>query len=200
MTLHSKAATDEVLDMFNQTLRDVQSITEQPEGPTDSDYEDDDYTSGGESTGTGRISGTVSEYGDETEVIDSTTNVESTEAKSISEWSDFTRSKHVPKVQPGQERMQEDTEVSIPEPAVDEVRTPVSPHPPQEYDIRYVPIPPEDIVAPTHPFRDMDQRQENRLPFMTPIVEMTESSIGMPSTRQWRDYFTAKTPSRSRDH
>ena len=36
------------------------------------------------------------------------------------------------------------------------------------------------------------------MPFMTPIVEKTESSIAVATARSQREYFAAKTPSRSR--
>ena len=62
---------------------------------------------------------------------------------------------------------------------------------------RYVPIPPEDYEPPTAQFRDMSMLPDRRLPFMTPIVEQTESSLGGTTIRtEKKDYFSAKTPSR----
>lgn len=66
MTLHTKEAMEEVYDLFNQTLSNMTEIAEETGSHVDSDDEDD-YTSGGESTTTGRISGATSEYGDDTQ-------------------------------------------------------------------------------------------------------------------------------------
>ncbi|KAL9614924.1 MAG: hypothetical protein Q9204_008804, partial [Flavoplaca sp. TL-2023a] len=57
MTLHTKAATDDILDIFNQPLRNMGPLSNQPDSAGESEFEDDDYTSAGESTGTGAISG-----------------------------------------------------------------------------------------------------------------------------------------------
>ncbi|KKY25289.1 putative checkpoint serine threonine-protein kinase bub1 [Phaeomoniella chlamydospora] len=226
MTFHSRAATDEIYSIFNQPLKceteaeDTVSVA----GDSDDDYEDDDYTSAGESTCTGRISGNTSEFGDETgnSAKLSTVNVEEdneniTLAESLgeggaSEWTEFT----VPKLERGQEDLTTDneaTESRIQETGTTnegmddkqeskELITPVSPetqevsHPP-----RYIPVPPEDQLPPKNPYRNPYQTAQNRLPFMTPIVEKTESSLA-PSTiatLQEKDYFTSKTPSRSKN-
>ena len=54
----TKAARDEVYDLFNQTLEgnDTTEVTEHGLSS------DDDYTSAGESTGTGHMSATTSEF------------------------------------------------------------------------------------------------------------------------------------------
>ncbi len=57
-------------------------------------------------------------------------------------------------------------------------------------------MPPVDYEAPTHPYRDASQASQNRLPFMTPIVEKTESSLAPSTIYQEKDYFNTKTPSR----
>ena len=204
MTLHTRAATDEVLDMFNQTLRDVASMTGPPESGPESDYEDDDYTSGGDSTGTGRISGNASEYGDETEVIASSNTgaeTEVTDVKSVSPWSEFTRSKHVPKLDGEDETVDEEASQQVPinQESQEEIVTPVMRIQEQHFETKFVPVPPEDVVAPTHPYRDIEQMNQSRLPFMTPIVERTEASVHLPSTHRQNDYFNSKTPSRRRN-
>src|SRR4051794_32152728 len=99
MTFHSKAATDEVYHMFNQPSR-RETVRE------DSDEDDDDYSTAGESTGTGRISGATSEFGDEDTMASAgTTGDENTrtgsQPDSVSPWSEFTASKHVPKIRGG---------------------------------------------------------------------------------------------------
>lgn len=67
MTLHTRAATDDILDLFNQPLRNLgRGISSaDAESGAESDYDEDEYTSAGESTGTGRISGATSEFGDD---------------------------------------------------------------------------------------------------------------------------------------
>ena len=248
MTFHSKAATDEVYSMFNQPAKRHRE---------DSEDEDEDYTSAGESTGTGRISATTSEVGDDTfaSTGNDTTGDENTrtgsQPDSVSPWSEFTASKHVPKVRPrprshlseeltsnlssSQNQTQSgpvsgfDTQAiaAIAGQRVDdlntqviaamagdfgeeeeeqnngeeELKTPVSPSP-KHVEIpnkpKYIPLPPIDYEpTPMRPWRDPAELAQNRLPFMTPIVEKTESSLA-PSTIFHQDRHSgAKTPSRS---
>ncbi|KAL5624732.1 hypothetical protein BROUX41_004792 [Berkeleyomyces rouxiae] len=56
---------------------------------------------------------------------------------------------------------------------------------------KFIPVPPEDYVPPTRPYRDPAVVANNRLPFMTPITERTEMSLDFQQTQ-------GKTPSRSR--
>jgi len=214
MTLHTKAATDDILDIFNQPLRNVDPMAGPADSAGESDYEDDDYASAGESTGTGRISGTTSEFGDTEADLKTVAEPENTSAAagSVSPWSDFTASKHVPKFHADEDEDEDATngteehsfvvlEDSAPiSDAKDEdidLVTPISPERENEHDRpRYVPIPPEDYEPPTRPYRDASQVSQNRLPFMTPIVEKTESSMGALTVREDKDYFNSKTPSR----
>ncbi|KAI9868646.1 MAG: hypothetical protein M1813_004496 [Trichoglossum hirsutum] len=200
MTFHTKAATDEIYSIFNQPLDDAGVQNEDPgEDTGDDDY--DDCTSGGESTGTGLIesrgtSRAASEIGDEDE------------AKSASEWSDFTSLKHTPiHDDDGEDSGVSDHEVgglgiltdgvatvSISE----ELVTPTSPKPESpQVRTKFVPIPPEDYEPPVRPNREHSKSSQNRLPFMTPIVERTESSLGMSTRNNTRSFTAAKTPSRS---
>jgi len=214
MTLHTKAATDDILDIFNQPLRNMDPMAGPADSAGESDYDDDDYTSAGESTGTGRISGT-SEFGDTEADIQTVANAEdiSAAAPSVSPWSDFTASKHVPNLDADEEENVDSTDrtdghgfVVLQDSAqiADDGRdddidliTPVSPkHENESNRPRYVPIPPEDYEPPLRPYKDAVQVSQNRLPFMTPIVEKTESSIGALTIREERDYFNSKTPSR----
>ena len=212
MTLHTKAATEDILDIFNQPLRNVDPMAGPDDSAGESDDDDDDYTSAGESTGTGRISGT-SEFGDTEPDIKDITAFDDTNnaAVSVSPWSEFTASKHVPNLETceleenGRNGSTTD-EILVLEDAVPtsdekdeqvDLMTPVSPE--QENESmrpRYVPIPPEDYEPPTRPYRDPSQASQNRLPFMTPIVEKTESSMGALTIREEKDYFNSKTPSR----
>ena len=188
-------------------------------GPADSagesDYDDDDYTSAGESTGTGRISGT-SEFGDTEADLKTGPQLEenTNPAPSVSPWSDFTASKHVPKLD-AEDLEDEDAtggtneegfivledSASIQDERDEDIDlvTPILPdYEPENEPLRprYVPIPPEDYEPPTRPYRDPSQASQNRLPFMTPIVEKTESSMGALTIREEKDYFNSKTPSR----
>ncbi|KAK4692560.1 hypothetical protein P7C71_g4673, partial [Lecanoromycetidae sp. Uapishka_2] len=214
MTLHTKAATDDILNIFNQPLRNVDPMAGPADSAGESDYEDDDYTSAGESTGTGRISGATSEFGDTEADLKSNPELVniSAAARSVSPWSDFTTSKHVPKLDADlidNENATNGTEdqgfVVLEDAAPVDVEqdedialvTPVSPECENELNRpRYVPIPPEDYEPPTRPYRDASQISQNRLPFMTPIVEKTESSMGALTIREEKDYFNSKTPSR----
>ena len=220
MTLHTRAATEDILDIFNQPLRNVDPIAGSVDSAGESDYDDDDYTSAGESTGTGRISGT-SEIGDTEADLNTAADLEISKdaAPSVSPWSDFTASKHVPKYD-GDGDGDDEAANGVPEstdehdfiiledstPIVENMRnddldliTPVSPKENVENARpRYVPIPPEDYEPPTRPYRDPSQASQNRLPFMTPIVEKTESSMGALTIREEKDYFNSKTPSRQK--
>ncbi|KAF7875285.1 hypothetical protein EAF04_002457 [Stromatinia cepivora] len=199
MTLHTKAATDEIYDIFNQPLKVADEEEEEEEEESDDDdgdMTDGDYTSGGESTMTGRLNGT-SEAGDDDETAD---------VKSESEWTEFTAQKHVPDVDDEDETRAstfsdaEDEEfeaikVAIPRDVEenDELVTPISEDGPSNSTTSFVPIPPEDYDPPTHPYRDPAQVSQNRLPFMTPIVERTESSLGLPTIRDQKNYFNSTT-------
>ena len=211
MTIHTKAATDDIYDIFNAPLKQPQ---QEEEGLLrDEDYETDDYTSGAESSMTSKNIST-SEVGDDEEedeergrVLDDTSDV-----KSVSEWSDFSTGRHIPGLDRGQDEEDEErdhTEVSdlidINEPEHSsrlpgqddedgEVETPVM-------DGRtstrtsFIPIPPEDYEPPTRPYRDPFEIANNRLPFMTPITERTESSLDVTPVSGYR--FQATTPSRA---
>lgn len=230
MTLHTKEAMDEIYGIFSQPLKNVdENVDEAPSGDETSEDDEDDYTSAGESTGTGRISGATSDFGDETTAADFTlgttvldhdidvedgeeSDADDTDVKSVSAWSDFTESKHVPK---GDQRddSDDDTDHSqdvsfeeVSHPFVDsegpkhdsDLVTPTSPSAPASLPTRFVPVPPEDYSHSMRPYRDPSQAANNRLPFMTPIVEKTESSLGFATAYAQKDYFTVKTPSRSR--
>lgn len=190
MTIHTKAATDEIYDLFNAPLKSTNEDTESNE---DEYMTDSDYTSGAESTGTTRqIS--ISEAGDD----------ETADDKSVSEWSDFTARKHIPKVD-GEDEYEPDEDVNselsdlidpsnAQEPGDegdDGILPTAEDSPPRT---RFIPIPPEDYEPPTRPYRDPAEVANNRLPFMTPITERTETSVGM-YTEAKSTYFS-KTPSK----
>lgn len=217
MTIHTKAATDDIYDLFNQPLKSEAEPEDEDDG---SDYDDGsesdgDYTTScGESTGTTRLMA-ASEAGDD----------ETSDVKSVSEWSEFTARKHIPDINEeddatrqsevqsemgdGQEQEddedvafvecddaaqgpQEDEEES-PEP--EEIITPI--YEEQPHRTLFVPVPPEDYVAPTRPYRNPSQVSNSRLPFMTPIAEKTESSLGMSTHIPEKEFFNSRTPSKA---
>jgi checkpoint serine/threonine-protein kinase len=250
MTFHSKAAHNDIYDMFNQQGSKTQRDDTQSGDETDFG---DEYSEA-ESTGTGRISAATSEFGDETlarvaggqAIVDDFT--QGSQPTSVSPWSDFTASKHVPKVDSKKAQQhkhlssedltdnfdstQEQTQTSgvggsfdtqaiaaiangdfenmktldiarlagdvtetgeiqsQPADRTDDSRsdaealtTPIDPESPHQIEVshatRYVPTAPEDYEpTPMRPFRDPAELAQNRLPFMTPIEEATESSFG----------------------
>ncbi|KAF2687715.1 hypothetical protein K458DRAFT_331992 [Lentithecium fluviatile CBS 122367] len=224
MTLHTKEAMDEIYGIFNQPLKETATeIATEVESEDEISDDDDDYTSAGESTGTGRLSCATSEFGDETTAADFTlgttvlagnneeeeSDAEYTDAKSVSAWSEFTESKHVPEEHRRHDSDEEDDDSDtesleeIPHPPANVERhedlvTPTSPEGPQSLPTRFVPVPPEGYDVPTRPYRDPAVAANNRLPFMTPIVEKTESSLGIATAHAQKDYFASKTPSRSK--
>ncbi|TKA73660.1 hypothetical protein B0A49_04452 [Cryomyces minteri] len=215
MTFHTREAMDEIYGIFNQPLKTSAEQVDEAESGDDSD---DEYTSGGESTGTGRISGTTSEYGDDTRrelIVKGTADGREDPKSEGTEWSVFTASKNVPnpdQIEEGEEREEEEDDdgtsksqsttweiyqdqhqdISPPSEERDELITPLEEDP----QTRYVPLPPEDYEHPTGPYRNPTFVAQNRLPFMTPIVEKTESSLGTATARTEKDYFSAKTPCR----
>ncbi|KAJ9648780.1 protein kinase [Coniosporium tulheliwenetii] len=212
MTFHTREAMEEIYGIFSQPLSSSQE-KEDVESAAESD--DGDYTSGGESTGTGRISGTTSDYGEETEAGDftemkSTVGDDEVVTESGTQWSEFTANKQVPEEEQahttedqttGQtqetawEIYRDEQEDSPPE--QEELVTPVFPDAPSaQLPTQYVPLPPEHYDVPTRPYRDPAIMANNRLPFMTPIVEKTESSMGAATALAEKDYFTSKTPCR----
>lgn len=187
MTLHTKAATDDIYDIFNAPMQPLKQEDEESQPDDDDDYETDgDYTTDAESTGTTRQVDGTSEVGDDDNDYDS---------KSVSEWSDFEAKKHVPQSDDQEnEYHQDDTQVSR-----------YSEHDEQYEDEAdedqyspttrtvFVPVQPEDYDPPTRPFRDPVEMANNRLPFMTPITERTEVSLEVLTERRI-DQF--KTPSK----
>ena len=202
MTINTKEAMDEIYGIFNQPLP---SQTEQTDG--EEEDSEDDYTTGDESTGTGKLSGPPSEYGDDTrnEIFGAEKDTADEEGRTeVSKWSDFTTSKHVPKDDDA-DNVAETTQTtswevyedqSQPEGAPQEEDELITPIENSYSQTRYVPLPPEDYQPPTGQYRDMAAMANNRLPFMTPIVERTESSLGLTTGKRDKDYFNAKTPSR----
>lgn len=212
MTLHTKAATNDILDIFNQPLGHIGLISNQAESADESDYEDDDYLSAGESTGTGRISGT-SEFADDETDHEGAPNPDPTDTGTESQWSEFSISKHVSKLDLDgiadrgsrgnhneyETTLDNDNKARTQKQYEDSVAL-VTPTLPESTDeparTNFIPLPPVDYEPPNRPYRDPSQAYQNRLPFMTPIVEKTESSMGALTILKDKDYFNSKSPSK----
>ena len=269
MTVNTREAMDEIYGIFNQPMDASSTASDGGAESEFSDADEDDYTSAGDSTETGRISTTTTEYDDDEEVGDDTRAELTTEgtstigdvddvtvggvgdvdvgeddgedgdcedSKSVSAWSDFTTSKHVPKSglfeqqkqkqqQQQQQQHQQNRQnqhfmerdeggaASVGFPIFTDAQndttngqevlvTPTTEEPPSTVALS-LPEPPEGYNVPTRPYRDETQIAHSRLPFMTPIIEKTESSLGGitgrgPGTNK-RDYHhhASKTPSRT---
>lgn len=226
MTLHTKEAMDDIYEIFNQPLKGPEEEVAEPQSEeVSSDEDESDYTSGAESTAT------RSEFGDETTIggdftlgtvigdndSDDGSDVDNTDVRSVSAWSDLTESKDAAR-EPEDDDNNDDVrsndgsddsadesfeEVTHPlvhtgEQHEPEVTTPTSPDAPASLPTRFVPVPPEDHNYPMRPYRDPSQAANNRLPFMTPIVEKTESSLGFATAYAQKEQLNAKTPSRSK--
>ncbi|GJC83991.1 checkpoint serine/threonine-protein kinase bub1 [Colletotrichum liriopes] len=198
MTLHTRAATDEIYEIFNQPIQSnpqEEEEEEEEESDDEDDYETDgDYTTDAEST---MITRQV-DMGDDADEADE----ETSDVKSVSEWSDFSTRKHVPVLnEDATQSGIDDTQASdLMDPNYVEASGPLSDEQPEAQSDRgsedeqneeddddedypprtktmFVPIPPEDYEPRTRPFRDPVEMANNRLPFMTPITERTESSL-----------------------
>lgn len=201
MTLHTRAATDDIYDIFNAPIKPVAENLN--ESADEYEYESDgDYTTDAESTVATR-NVEPSENGDE----------EMTDAKSLSEWSDFETRKHVPDINGENNYMSDVTDTQ------NQDITPENPDPTRDEDMTngayeqymgdhdssprtrtvFVPIPPEDYDPPTRPYRDAAEVANNRLPFMTPITERTEVSLNLDEEYENR-VDQSKTPCRREDH
>ncbi|KAJ5234343.1 uncharacterized protein N7469_003511 [Penicillium citrinum] len=189
MTMHTRAATDEIYSIFNQPLKAEEDGTDSLYG---SDYDDDDCASIADSTATGHISATSSDFGDEEthtfhKSFDDTGYADTTRLESVvgDDWTEFT-ARDVPDI----EEADATTGSVVSEGEIDESR-----HGTPEKE-RFVPQMPADYNPPFGTYRDPAIMAQNRLPFMTPIVERTESSISMTAARN--TVYNAKTPSRPR--
>lgn len=196
MTLHTKAATDDIYEIFNAPL---EQPGEDETSVYDDDYETDgDYTTDADSTGTTRhVHGEDKEDDEDDE-----------DARSVSEWSDFSR-KHIPDIGASAEQEEERNDTQVSDLIDISASDPQGDHGPstgelnqqeeepetpedQLYGTRtsFIPLPPEDYDPPTRPYRDPAEVANNRLPFMTPITERTEVSLEVEAERREHLYKT----------
>ncbi|CCU76158.1 mitotic spindle checkpoint component mad3 [Blumeria hordei DH14] len=195
MTIHTKAATDEIYGLFNQPLE-----LEQADSESSSDGY---YTSGGDSTGTGRVL-INSEAEDDNETLC---------GKSVSEWTEFTAQNQIHAEDIECERINSPIclERDCQEYPSDESKhiDPEQKPNTSSYDLSSsfqfeknfnVPVIPKDVASQNPPFRTYIYGSQNRLPFLTPIAEKTESSLGMRTVNLERKYHSETTPSRIASH
>ncbi|KAL4911098.1 hypothetical protein BDW74DRAFT_5656 [Aspergillus multicolor] len=195
MTMHTRAATDEIYSIFNQPLKaETDNVAES------SDFDDDDYTSAGEST-VGRISAASSDFGDDTfhksfEEGDAD-DFDNTRAESVvdGEWTRFSAAELGGETTSFQPAAFDQTGSTVHHGDDDNTNSldsaPTGEQPQRQ---RFIPEMPEDYVAPTGTYRDPVIVAQNRLPFMTPIVERTEHSFpSMTAARS--NMYSAKSSS-----
>lgn len=218
MTMHTRAATDDIYDIFNAPVK--RPSEEGEASADDDDYEtDSNYTgSVAESTCTTRQICT-SEAG-ETEEDQIARDDETSDVRSLSEWSDFSTKRHIPNINDEDDDDDEDdrsvisdlvnirnadpsiafTEHTITAPELEDeddlMNLGEDELPPHMTRTTFVPIPPEDYIPNPRPYRDPVEVANNRLPFMTPITERTESSLEVDSAESYRRYAPTKTPSK----
>ncbi|KAJ6141568.1 hypothetical protein N7470_009958 [Penicillium chermesinum] len=187
MTMHTRAATDEIYDLFNQPLK--AETYDANDSMFGSDYEDDDCASTADTTG--HISSTSSDFADEEthtfhKSYDDTEYADTTRGSIIGDdWTEFSPSKDIPGGGIG-----DTTTNSM---ISDDTRGDRSNTGTPERE-RFVPQMPEDYAPPYGTYRDPAIMAQNRLPVMTPITERTESSISMTAARH--QLYSAKTPSK----
>jgi checkpoint serine/threonine-protein kinase len=195
MTINTKEAMDEIYGIFAQPMQSQAEQTDQEEDEDESessseeeaDDDDDDFTTDGESTATGKLSAPASEYGDETrnEILKIRNGESSKHGANLDDedhtdntgWSDFTMNKPAPPDGSGDAPSEDHLLDADDEP----LATPIDNDDPHTLYMNadYVP------ALPNH-----------RLPFMTPIVEQTESSLGAGTIRMDKHAYAMKTPSR----
>lgn len=198
MTFHTKEAMNEVYDIFNQTLTKVPDEEEPAESDDDSE---DDYTSAGESTGTGRISGHTSEYETDGEFTSkTTTDVTSGGITAPSGFSAFSTAKSGDEGRvSGEDDITRSTtqDLSSKSDFQEELITPTSPDQPNPIDSTIaLNDEREELPISQPPQHSRSHKGLNRLPFMTPIVEKTESSLGALTQAAEKEPLAFKTPSR----
>jgi checkpoint serine/threonine-protein kinase len=194
MTFHTKAATDEIYGLFSQPLKKPAKGRESGESD-DSDFGDDsegDYTT--------------------TSMVDNSRRQENTEeeeddAESVhSDWSDFNLTKSVPKPD-GEPKEDEDEapdtfagpEIGAATSRMQKLSIFTDDLDPSKATVPFrklqIPSPPVGFDPPTLPYHQAKDQSHmlSRLPYMTPIVERTES---LPATVARKALQAAKTPSR----
>ncbi|KAK4174971.1 putative checkpoint serine/threonine-protein kinase [Triangularia setosa] len=174
MTLHTKAATDDIYDIFNAPAKPVKPLGE--DSDDERGYESDDYT-----LGDGATRNITTSDVDDDEDDEDVDDAEGDSEDNASEWSESSHRQH---------QDQSDDLIDVHDGEEDEL-----PDEPPRTRTMFVPIPPEDYVPTRRPWRDPVEAANNRLPFMTPITERTEMSLDVTAD-MGRYELHSKTPSR----
>lgn len=174
MTLHTRAATDEIYSIFNQPLKSELKASDDDMYQSDY-YDEDDFTSTTETTG--RISGAGSEFGEE-DVTTMTTRTEDDD-----EVEDDTR----------QSRW---TEYDDEQGETTTTTTATATHAVDSEEVTMTSTSSDHFNPPIHPYRDPETVAQSRLPFMTPIVEVTETSLASAMSNAQRQMTGAKMTGR----
>ncbi|KAM3516514.1 hypothetical protein NHJ13051_009838 [Beauveria bassiana] len=202
MTLHTRAATDDIYNIFNNPIKPTaENLCESAD---EYEYESDvDYTTDAEST-------VATRNVDPGENDDD----EMTDSKTSSAWPGFSTLKHIPDangesnytseatdnqnqdVQPRHLDQTRDEEMVD---GAGEQHTTEQIHSPLSTRTVFIPSPPEDYDPPTRPYRDAAEVANNRLPFMTPITERTELSLNLDEDCEDR-FHHFKTPCRREEY
>ncbi|KAF9888076.1 hypothetical protein FE257_009341 [Aspergillus nanangensis] len=191
MTMHTRAATDEIYSIFNQPLK------AETENAAESDFDDDDYTSAGESTCTGRLSVASSDFGDDETTFHRDGFDDNTRAESVidGEWTQFSANKDASDLTTYSQPEDNTRYTTFQDADNDHESLDQFPTDEKHQRQRFIPEMPEDYNPPYGPYRDPEIVAQNRLPFMTPIVEQTEYSLAsMTAARS--ALYNAKTPSK----
>ncbi|KAI5304473.1 hypothetical protein KEM56_006458 [Ascosphaera pollenicola] len=174
MTFHTRAATDEIYGIFNQPLK-AELGGEDEDSPYQSEgYDDDDFTT--TTNVTGRLSGATSDFceGDTTYLNKSTTEEDDIkETVAACDWTGEDVLEQTTSSFPADSQTQ-DNDAEEDEDDINEQMTPVK---------RKFPPPPDGYDPPVGLYRDPAVMAQNRLPFMTPIVERTEMSMAYSTYR-----------------
>ncbi|KAF2402304.1 hypothetical protein EJ06DRAFT_528412 [Trichodelitschia bisporula] len=216
VTIHTKEAMSEIYDIFNQPLKsqaeaektedDDEDESEDESEEEEEDDDEDDYTSGGESTTTGRIFA-ASEYGDTTTGFTANGVALDVTLGDDTAWSDPTELKHLnlggksSNAEDSDEASNASDDDATGETAGELTgdhtgeRTSSSAASVEHGNDTASSIP-ESADGPQVPALPIRQKGPNRLPFMTPIVERTESSIGAMTAFAEKEHVGMKTPSR----
>ncbi|KAI9789030.1 MAG: hypothetical protein M1816_006385 [Peltula sp. TS41687] len=200
MTLHTRAATEEIYNIFNQPLKTQAQLAEEATSGAESEDEEDDYASVAESTVSGKLDARSEADGEEPEEY------------TASEWSEFTTRKHLPDLDRiGGDETTGNTVYEQPDENLnvstrdmtnveDEQEGPLTTFTfTDKVSIRptYIPLPPVDYEAPTGTYRDILQQSQSQIPLLTPIVERTESSLASSAAKESETRSYTKTPWRT---
>ncbi|KAL7924974.1 Mad3/BUB1 homology region 1 domain-containing protein [Trichoderma austrokoningii] len=167
MTLHTRAATDDIYDIFNAPLKPT-SFAGDDTGDDDDDDDDD------------------ADEEEEDDVDDADADADEDEDMTDAYYGSDAESTDTTK----QTHQDEPSHSSY---VYDDAEEDEEPEPPRTRTI-FIPMPPEDYEPPTRPYRDPAEVANNRLPFMTPIAERTEVSLDVDMDVDRAYQF--KTPSK----